>query len=183
MSEKTRDILDTLLCGLYMAVFFAPIAFLSAGMTYDVNYIVPVIILCIFCGALSGTTAFSDTKTKAVWKWFVSLGFSALMFKVFINTNILLKIYVAIDPSYCYQYGEPSASANLGLTIAVVTIALSVLTGNIIGVSCSGTKLTQKGENTFAVLQKIVCPILCAVITGVTIYLLFALPQVTPSYG
>lgn len=181
MSEKTKDIIDTLLCGLYMAVFCVPTIYLTIGLAKYFDWNSVLTITCpIVCGALSGIAIFSDSKKKAGLKWLASIPLSAGIFFAISNTDLLLRMHNAIDPSYYAEYGALSMGEAFSGAAVLYMVLLAVLIGNIIGLCCSGIKLSLKGENAFAAFQKIVCPILCAVIMGVLVYLLCTLPQLPP---
>lgn len=185
MSEKKKDIIDTLLCGLYMAVFCVPTIYLTIGLVKYFDWNGALTIICpIVCGMLSGIAIFSDSKKKAGLKWLASIPLSTGAFFAISNTDLVKRLYNAIDPSYYAEYGALSMGEAFSGAAVLYMGLLAVLIGNIIGLSCSGIKLTPKSENVFAVLQKIVCPILCTVIVGVTIFLLCALPRLPPRvYG
>lgn len=185
MSEKARDIIDTLLCGLYMAVFCVPTIYLTIGIVKYLDWNGALTFVCpIVCGILSGTAIFSDSKKKAGLKWLTSAPLSVGGFFVIGNTDLVKRMYNAIDPLYYAEYGALSMGEAFSGAAVLYLGLLAVFIGNIIGLSCCGIELTRKGENVLAVLQKIVCPILCVVIVGVTVYLLCALPQLPPPvYG
>ncbi len=184
MSEKMKDIIDILLCGFYMAVFCVPTIYLTIGIVKYLNWNGALMFVCpIVCGILSGTAIFSDSKKKAGLKWLTSVPLSAGAFFAIGNTDLLMRMYNAIDPLYYAEYGALSMGEAFSGATVLYMVLLAVFIGNIVGLSCSGIGLTQKGENVFAVLQKIVCPILCVTIVGVTVYLLFALPPLPSVYG
>ncbi len=185
MSGKTKDIIDILLCSLYMAVFCVPTIYLSIGIVKFFNWNGILTFVCpIVFGIFSGTAIFSDSKKKAVLKWLASVPLSVGVFFAISNTDLLMRIHNAIDPLYYAEYGALSMGEAFGGAAVLYIVLMAVFIGNLVGLSCSGIKLTRKGENVFAVLQKIVCPILCIIIVGVTVYLLCALPQLPPPvYG
>ncbi|MBQ4165874.1 MAG: hypothetical protein IJD85_06085, partial [Oscillospiraceae bacterium] len=109
MSEKTRDILDTLLCGFYMAVFCVPTIYLTIGIVKYLNWNGALTFVCpIVCGVFSGTAIVSDSKKKAGLKWLSSVPFSVGAFFVISNTDLLMRIHNAIDPIYYAEHGTPS---------------------------------------------------------------------------
>lgn len=184
MSEKTKDIIDTLLCGFYMAVFCVPTIYLTVGIVKYLNWNGALTFVCpIVCGVFSGIAIVSDSKKKAGLKWLTSVPLSAGAFFAIGNTDLLMRMYNAIDPLYYAEYGAPSMGEAFSGAAVLYMVLLAVFVGNIVGLSCSGIELTRKGENVLAVLQKIVCPILCVIIVGITVYLLCALPSLPPVYG
>lgn len=184
--EKTKNIniIDILLCGLYMAVFCVPTIYLSIGIVKYTDWNMIVTFLCpIMCGVLSCIAMFSDSKKKAAQKWAASVPFSAGMFFVLANSNLLARIYRAVDPSYYAEYGMGSMGEAFSGTALLFMVLIAVFIGNIIGLCCSGIKLTRNGENVFAVLHKIICPIFCVIIVSLIVCLFFVLPEAVRIYG
>lgn len=185
MSEKIKDIIDTLLCSIYMAIFCAPTIYLVIGLVkcFDWNTIL-TIALPILCGIFSAIAIYSSRKTKAGAKWAVSAPISIFMVFVIGNTDLLMRIYKAIDPVYYSEYGGTSSMGEAFSGAAVMfLVLLSVFVGNIVGFGYSGVKFSTKTEDMLTALRKFVCPIMCVIIVGVIIYLLCTLPHITPNYG
>ncbi len=175
MSEKGKAIINTLLCGLYMAVLRIPATFLLAFMTYrsDTNMMV-VLVLLILVGlsVLSGYALISEQSWQATVKWIVSLLLSIGFFP-------LLQLAFDTFDYNGYHVGFP-------LLIMVMAMGVSDFCAGVLG---SGpppnsrrwvrsfpweasrmrpipqempkvqklSKMTEK-------MQKLVCPIVCAVI-------------------
>ena len=185
MSEKTKDIIDTLLCGLYMAVFCVPTIYLSIGSAkiFAWNTIL-TILLPILCGTLSAIAIYSERKTKSGIKWAVSVPISIALILGIGNTDLLMRIYKAVDPLYYSEYGGTSSMGEAFSGAAVMfLVLLAVFVGNIVGFGCSGIKFSTNTENVLAALRRYICPILCIFIVGIIIFLFCTLPQITPQYG
>lgn len=180
MSEKTRDILDTLLCGFYMAVFCVVPIFLLTGFLRGIGIAALFFgfVVAIISGALSGAAVFSDRIAKAGIKWAVSVPFSIGVFYFLVNTKFILRMERVLNAAD-YSNGD-----GLGVMLLFVSILAAVGIGNLIGVSYSGKQLPREMGNAFAVLKKVVCPVSCAVMVTLVVLLVCVLPApLPPVYG
>ena len=185
MSEKAKELIDILLCSVYMAIFCVPTIYLIIGTAkYFACNTTLTIALPILCGIFSAIAIYSDHKTKAGAKWAVSAPISISMIFAIGNTDLLMRMYKAIDPVYYSEYGGTSSMGEAFSGAAVMfLVLLSVFVGNIVGFGYSGVKFSTKTENLLTALRKFVCPILCVIIVCIMIYLFFTLPHITPHYG
>lgn len=177
MSEKTKDIIDTLLCGLYMSVFCVPTIYLCIGLLkYFSRNTILTTVCPMVCGILSGIAVYSVSKKKAGIKWAASAPISIAMLFVIDSVNILTRISEYIPSEYVTSpMGE--AFTNAGVMSLVL---LAVFVGNITGFGFSGIKFSTKTENVLTAFQKYVCPVLCIIIVVIMTYLFCTLPHITP---
>ncbi len=180
MLEKTKDIIDILLCSFYMAMFCVVPIFLLTGFLRGIGIAALFFgfVVAIISGALSGAAVFSDRMAKAGIKWAVSVPFSIGIFCFLVNTQFILRIERAMNAAD-YSNGD-----GLGVMLLFVSILAVVGIGELIGVSYSGKQLSREMENAFATLKKVLCPVSCAVMVALVVLLVCILPPpLPPAYG
>lgn len=180
MSGKTKDIIDILLCSLYMAVFCVVPIFVLIGFLrgFGITALLLGCAVAVFVGILSGSAVFSDHIAKACIKWAVSVPFSIGIFYFLVNTQFILRMERAMNAAD-YSNGD-----GLGVMLLFVSILAVVGIGNLIGVSYSGKQLPREMENAFATLKKVLCPVSCAMMVALVVLLVCVLPPpLPPVYG
>lgn len=175
MSEKGKAIINTLLCGLYMAVLRIPATFLLAFMTYrsDTNMMV-VLVLLILVGlsVLSGYAHVSEKALQAGIKWLVSMilsiGFLPLLQLAFdtfdyngyhVGFPLLIMVMAMGASDFCAGVlgsGPPPNSRRWVRSFPWEASRMRPIPHEMPKVQ-KLSKMTEK-------MQKLVCPIVCAVI-------------------
>lgn len=180
MSEKKKYIIDTLLCGLYMAVLRIPAAFLLAYMTYKSDTsMMALLIMLIHVGlsVLSGYALISERSWQATVKWLVSLllsiGFFPLLQLAFdtfdyngyhVGFTLLIMVMAMGVSDYCAGVlgsGPPPKSRSWMRSFPWEANKMRAFPQEIPKLQ----KLSKSAEK----MQKLVCPIVCAVIVALLI--------------
>lgn len=180
VKDTVKDVLDIILCGFFMAVFCVVPFFMLTGLLRGTGIAVLIFgfVVAAFCGMLSGFAVLSDRRAKACIKWAVSAPFSIGIFNFLINTSFVPRLERALNAAP-YSHGD-----GIALMLLLGSMLAAVGIGNIIGVVFSGRQLSAKAERVEAVLQRVICPVSCAVTVVLVIFLICIMPPpLPPVYG
>ncbi|MBE6889400.1 MAG: hypothetical protein E7485_05250 [Ruminococcaceae bacterium] len=171
MSEKTRDIIDILLCGLYMAVLRMPVAYAYGYAEYKFAIdpsATGLFITTVIISVISGYAMISDKASIAAVKWIIAniltYGSHFLLCWAFNNTYfvnnyvggtlIIITLFMVISDFIAFVYsGESPIKAKYAVN------GLQMI------------KSKYRTSKTAYKIQKLVCPIVCGVIVILLIVL------------
>lgn len=180
MSEEKRYIIDTIICGFYMAVLLLLSYCILNALSFHFEFGEYAPIPCIFFGLLSGIVVYSNEREQAIIKWVISVLFCGVLQFVFKHMGLMYSKELIL-----FFTGEPYFAGRGGWNISIVGIAglLMALIGNLAGVILSGKAKIRKADKFFCVMQKIVLPILCLAMMAFVVYGHIAGAHMTISEG
>lgn len=180
MSGKKKYIIDTILCGFYMAVLLLLSYCILNALSFHFEFGEYAPIPCVFFGLLSGIVVYSNEREQAIIKWVISVLFYFVVGYVFEFMGILFSKNMIL-----FMTGEPYFAGRGGWNISIVGIAglLMALIGNLAGVILSGKAKIRKADRFFWTMQKIVLPILCLAMMVFVVYGHIAGAQITIPEG
>lgn len=165
--------------GAETALLFLPVIFMTAPLMQiaDSQALMGLItVLPPAVSAILGCFAIFDRSARqAMLKWILSLPFSAVFWVYFVNSRFLIRMYNYIDPSF----GDGGDGVGAGLTIVLSAALFAGGIGVAAGMFLSQHTPSEKIRKTALLVQKTVCPAVCAIILITVIILGIIMPDYT----
>lgn len=165
--------------GAELALLFLPVIFLTAPLMQlaDSQALVGLItVLPPAVPAVLGCFAMFDRSARqAMLKWILSLPFSAAFWVYFVNSRFLIRLYNYVDPAF--GNGEEEGGMGLMLVFGAALFAGGI--GVAAGMFLSQHTPSEKIKKTALLMQKTVCPAVCAIIFIAVIVLGIIMPDYT----
>ena len=172
-----------LLGGAELAVMFFPVVFLTIPLlqlTEGEALTAAVCVLPQVIAAVLGCFAAVDRSAReAMLKWIVSLPFSAAFWLYFVNSGFLLRMNNYINPGY----GEGATGDGLGIILVLGAAVFAGAMGVAAGMYFSHYTPSERFRKTALLMQKTVCPVICAIIFITVIILEIIIPGYSPIPG
>ena len=169
--------------GAELAVLFLPVVFLTvpllrltegellSGLT---GWSPP-----IAAAALGCLVTVDRSARQAMLKWILSLPFSAVFWLYFVNSGFLIRLYNYVDPTF----GEGGAGDGMGIMLVLGAALFAGGIGVAVGMYLSQRPPSAKIRKAVLLMQKTVCPVICAAIFITVMILGIIMPDFTPIAG
>ena len=164
--------------GAELALLFLPVIFLTVPLMQLSDSQVLIGLITVLPPAVSAVLScfaiFDRSARQAMLKWILSLPFSAVFWVYFVNSRFLIRLYNYVDPSF----GEGGEGAGTGLMLVLGAALFAGGIGVALGMFLSQHTPSEKIRKTALLMQKTVCPAVCAIILVTVIILGMIMPDV-----